>query len=376
MLDPTRDPGEIERREVQHPRGTILVRWYGDGRVEATCAAPTELEGGPPSAHLVLAPRSTGDAFFDRAWAVTRGAFCCTAELRREILGARSLVVRISARRLWVCGLSRQHGEDQLVAVVRRLRSAMVATELEGARRVALDDPLPDVRVRAWDRLAEEDPVAARAALMAARTSADATLRMEAGRRLKDEGLLLSVVLDPSARPPTRRAALTLLATPGACVLAIDALLRSEHHDLRHHALRRLRRLEGSRALDSALAPWTSGVCGFWSPDEQELLARQTARLLRDHPGRLLPELVLLRFLPFGELRPHAVRGLAARGTLSVVPRLRLLQDLDPGGADELESVVQAIHARHGGAGTLMLAEGPDGRLALADRSGELDLVH
>ncbi|MCB9686508.1 MAG: hypothetical protein H6735_15815 [Alphaproteobacteria bacterium] len=343
--------------------------------MEATGAAATDLEGGPPSAHLVLAPRSTGDAAFDRAWAVTRGALCCTSELRREILAARPLVVRVSGRRLWVCGLSRQHGEGLLLETVRALRAALVATELDGARRMALEDPVPDVRVRAWDRLSEEDPRAARAALEAARTSADATLRMEAGRRLQDEGLLLSVVLDPSVRPPTRRAALSLLRTPAASVLAIDLLVRSEHHELRVQALRRLRRLEGTRALDSALAPWTSGVCGDWTPDEQELLARQTARLLRDHPDRLLPEHVLLRFLPFGDLRAYAARNLAARGTLAVVPRLRVLQDLDPGGADELQAVVEAIHTRHGGAGTLMLAEGSGGGLALADRSGDLSLV-
>lgn len=375
MLDPARDPGEIERREIQDPRGTILVRWYGDGRVEATGTAATELEGGPPSAHLVLAPRPTGDGFFDRAWAVTRGALCCTSELRRAILAARPLVVRVAARRVWVSGLSRHHGEDLLVDTIRRLRSALVETELEGARRAALEDPLPEVRLRAWDRLTEVDPVAARAALAAARTSGDATLRMEAGRRLEDEGLLLSVVLDLSARPPTRRVALSLLRTPGACVLAIDALLRSEHHELRRQALRRLRRLEGSRALDSALAPWVSGASVGWTPDEQELLAQQTARLLRDHPDHRLSEPILVRFLAFGELRLLAVRALSERGTLAVVPRLRLLQDLDPGGADELERVVEAIHGRHGGAGALTLAETGGGTLALADRSGEVSLT-
>ena len=82
-----------------------------------------------------------------------------------------------------------------------------------------------------------------------------------------------------------------------------------------------------------------------------------------------------MRFLAFGDLRDVALRELAARGSPTLVPRLRLLQDLDPGGAAELERVVDAIHARYGGAGTLAMA-GPDGGgLALAEATGHLALV-
>jgi hypothetical protein len=100
-----------------------------------------------------------------------------------------------------------------------------------------------------------------------------------------------------------------------------------------------------------------------------------TARLLRRRPRPPPSEAVLLRFLAFEDLRELGLRGLAEGGTAAVVPRLRVLQHLDPGGAAELELVIEAIRQRLGGAGALALADRSGGSLALADAtSGELSL--
>jgi HEAT repeat protein len=260
----------------------------------------------------------------------------------------------------------------RVLALVRRLQDpGNPAPRLaENAR----EDPLPGVRRRNLELLAERFPRLDQTAatLRSALADPDPAVRLVAARRLGPDGepVLVALALAHGTPEPV---ALEAIRVAGAA-------LGSE----RAGAL--LTRGIGGRRFELALAAVEAlARCG---DDEAAarlapLLAVPDSRLAAAAAGALAacrgadaePELVAALARDAGELRVAAATALAEIGTVNAVPALRAAVAAHPTEISLRRAVakaVGAIQARALGAapGQLSLATGATGQLALADDDG------